>query len=377
MVRRCSLSQGGIASLVLFMFALHALRPLQAETPKMLRMFGKQTTSAKEKKPYALSELEGPWMILAATFAGPTGQQQAMALAKEFREDYDLPAFIHEENFDFSQPLETDGQDQRRMRYANGQAYQAYAVLVGEYDSVHHPELLKTLDQIKTATPRAFDMEGNTQDDSPLAAIRQLHRKWIGMKKSGPKGPMANAFATRNPILPDDFFSPPEVDSFVYGLNKEVEHSLLDNPGRFTVVVRTFQGLSTFVDGKHEKEFKPSGDRLNHFAEQAHLLVTELRKEGVEAWEFHDRTRSLVTVGSFDTLGEETVDGGFRYAPGIQRTMEKYSAGTRYERRPDGRMAIVANHRKSIPFDVKPAPIAVPQRSKRSFYTAAFGLGKD
>lgn len=377
MVRRCSLSQGGIASLVLFMFALHTVGPLFGEPPKMLRMFGKQGNQSTEEKPYALTELEGPWMILAATFAGPTGQAQATALAKEFRESYDLPAFIHEENFDFSQPLQTTGQETRRMRYANDQSYQAYAVLVGEYDSVNHPDLLKTLDKIKTATPRAYDLEGNDQDNSPLAAVRDLHRKWIGMKKNGPKGPMANAFATRNPILPEDFFAPPEVDSFVYGLNKEVEHSLLDNPGKFTVVVRTFEGLSTFVDGKHDKEFHPSGDRLNRFAEQAHTLVTQLRKEGVEAWEFHDRSRSLVTVGSFDSLGQETADGGFRYSAEIERTMKEYSAGTQYERGPDGRMTIAANHRWSIPFDVKPAPIAVPKRSKRSFYTAAFGLGKD
>ncbi len=374
MVRRRSLSQGGIASLVLLMFAA-SWAP--AQTPKLLRMFGKDAKRVEAQQSFELTELEGPWMILAATFAGEAGKAKATALAKEFRQDYDLPAFIHQEAFDFTQPLETKGRDPRRMRYANAQAYEAYAVLVGEYDSVNHPELLKTLDRIKTATPRAFDLEGNDESTSPLAAIRALHRKWVGMKKEGPKGPMANAFVTRNPILPEEFFTPPEVDSFVYSLNKNVEHSLLDNPAKFTVVVRTFEGLSTFVDGKKEKEFEPSGERLNRFAQQAHLMVTELRKQGVAAYEFHDRTRSLVTIGSFDELGRETADGGFEYAPEIQRTMQKYSAGNRFERRSDGRVAIAANHVKSIPFDVQPSPIAVPRRSKQSLYTAALGFGND
>ena len=47
--------------------------------------------------------------------------------------------------------------------------------------------------------------------------------------------------------------------------------------------------------------------KLEEAAYNAHLLVVALRKQGVEAYEFHDRHESLVTIGSFDSVG---VSGG-------------------------------------------------------------------
>ncbi|WP_237607201.1 hypothetical protein [Roseimaritima sediminicola] len=348
-----------------------------ADPPSLLRVFGKKSVEADPGRSYTLTEEDGPWLILAATFAGESGLEKAEKLVLEMRSDYDLPAFIYRESFDFSgrvPDLHTTG---ARVRYANPQSYETFSVLVGEFDSVDHPAIDRTLETIKTATPKAYNGKG--QDDSPLAAVRRFQRQLLGEKKEGGKPPMATAFVTRNPLLPDDFFQQPEVDSFVMSINKEVEHSLLENPGKFTVVVRTFEGLSTFVDGKHDKEFKPSAQRLNDFALQAHRMVTALREKGVEAYEFHDRRRSLVTVGSFDELGVRTADGGFQYTPEILAVMRKYCAGNTYTRTPDGRhMAIKANHIDWIPFDVNPKPIAVPKKSKRSLYTATLdALGRN
>ncbi len=348
-----------------------------AESPSLLRMFAKKSVAADPSQSYTLTQEDGPWLILAATFAGPSGLERAEALVLELRGDYDIPAYIYRESFDFTGRVPDLQTGTKRVRYANPQAYETFSVLVGEFDTVDHPDVDRVLDTIKTATPKAYDMEG--QDNSPLAAVRKIHRQLLGEKKSGPKGPMANAFVTRNPLLPEDFFQHPEVDAFVMSMNKEVEHSLLDNPGKFTVVVRTFEGLSTLVDGKSERDFKPSADRLNEYANQAHHMVTVLRKQGVEAYEFHDRNRSLVTIGSFDNLGVRTANGGFQYDPKIQAVMRKYCAGQNMTRTPDGRhMALKANHVDWIPYDLSPKPIAVPKKSKRSLYTATLdALGRN
>ena len=51
---------------------------------------------------------------------------------------------------------------------------------------------------------------------------------------------------------------------------------------------------------------------------------TALRKQGVEAWEFHDRDCSFVTIGSFDSYGSQNADGTTEMEPEIYKLMEKY-----------------------------------------------------
>ena len=113
-------------------------------------------------------------------------------------------------------------------------------------------------------------------------------------------------------------------------------------------------------------------------------MTVELRKQGVEAYQFHDRYRSLVTVGSFESLGRELADGNFEYSPEIRRVIKQYSAlNVRPElarQVPAGTRGIAANGVVAknkviaIPFDVEPTPIAVPKRSKRSLYGARIGM---
>jgi hypothetical protein len=144
------------------------------------------------------------------------------------------------------------------------------------------------------------------------------------------------------------------------------------------VVVKTFEGLGTIVDGRKEKKFQPSVSRLNKFAADAERMTTELRAKGVEAYQFHDRFRSLVTVGSFDVLGRELPDGKFEYAPEIRAVMRKYSAfnvAPELARQvPAGTKGIASNNVAMIPFDVQPTPIAVPKPTKRSLYGSALGM---
>ena len=107
-------------------------------------------------------------------------------------------------------------------------------------------------------------------------------------------------------------------------------------------------------------------------------MTSELRKQGVEAYQFHDRYRSLVTVGSFDSLGRELPDGKFEYTPEIRAAIKRYSAfNVRPElarQVPAGTKGIAANGVGAIPFDVEPTPIAVPKSSKRSLYGSKIGM---
>lgn len=357
--------------------------PTAADPPSLLRMFGRApTVAADASKSYELTEEDGPWMILASTLVGEGSRGRAERLAVEIRRDLGLPAFIYNEKFDFTGTVAFDRNTAKRTRYANRYQYEAYAVLVGEYDSIEHPSIERDLKRVKTATPAVLqdpnEIAAETSHKNPVTTVKAITNKLKMSRKDKPTGPMGSAFVTRNPMLPEEYFDAPQVDSFVHQLNEGLEHSLLDCRGKFTVAVKTFQGLGTIVDGKKEKNFEPSAQRMDKIAIDAAKMTVELRKQGVEAYQFHDRFRSIVTIGSFESLGRQLPDGRFEYAPEIRAVVKKYSAlNVRPElarQVPVGSTGVAGNNVAMIPFDVQPMPIAVPKVSKRSLYGAALGM---
>ena len=209
-----------------------------ADGPSLLRMFGKRPSAeADASKMYELSDEDGPWMILASTLTGDGAKQRANQLALEIRSNLGLPAFIYKEKFDFTGTLRYDQITSKRVRYANRYQYEAYAVLVGEYDRVDHPDVQRDLKKIKTTSSKvledpnalAAEMDGKSQASTVKIVATKLRAMSMGGKRPGP---MANAFATRNPMLPEDYFEAPVVDSFVSQLNEAFDaFNLLQSDG--------------------------------------------------------------------------------------------------------------------------------------------------
>ena len=139
---------------------------------------------------------------------------------------------------------------------------------------------------------------------------------------------MRRAFFTRNPLLPREYFVPKGVDEFVVKMNQGVEHSLLACPGHYTVQIATFRGKTILQTGREQPKEeggigwmwgKNKGEPLVEAAENAHLLTETLRKKGYEAYEFHDRDESIVTIGSFEHVGERLPNGQLAPSPDVQR----------------------------------------------------------
>jgi len=61
-------------------------------------------------------------------------------------------------------------------------------------------------------------------------------------------------------------------------------------------------------------------------ARKAHELTLALRQKGYEAYEFHDRGASIVTVGSFDSLGTRRPDGKIELDPRIVQIINTFAA---------------------------------------------------
>jgi hypothetical protein len=335
---------------------------------------------ADPKKSYLLAEEHGPWLILAASFAGASGEKQAHDLALELRSRHKLPAYIHKQTYDYTQSFHvadrrTPMGDPAQMRYANNSRFDGFAVLVGNFRSVEEAELEKTLDRIKElrpecmSKPRAGDANTHLNGHEPFAGLLQVKRRISGGAAKH-KGPLAAAFVTRNPLLPEELFAPNGVDDFVARLNSGVEHSLLKNRGKFTVRVATFRGNTT-INQREIREIESRDkvtNKLEVAADNAHRLTVALRDRGVEAYEFHDRTESIVTIGSFDTDGTPLGNGTIEINPEIYKIMEQYRA---LPREIPGKHIVGFQPRSlaGVTFDVDPRPMEVPRRSVAADYS--------
>lgn len=316
------------------------------------------------RKSYTLHDGNGPWMILAATFSGEGGADQARLLVKELRTRFNLQAYVHRQVYDFSETVEGKGfaresRSPLKMRYYKNGKSEQYAVLVGNFDSVDNPEVQQTLNKIKYARPQTLKIDKDKGTRQQLAIMRTVQRLISPDPNRKKMGPMSAAFVTRNPILPKEFFAPKGMDSFVYNLNKDNQFSLLKNPKPFTVRVASFRGTSTMNIGLGQQ--KGVSNKLVEAAEKAHLLVEALRRKGVEAYEFHDRHESIVTIGGFDRIGDKMPNGQIELLPGIHRIMTAY--GATKKRQQNGQIGMYPKALKGIIFDVQPWPVEVPRAS--------------
>lgn len=310
---------------------------------------------------YELKEANGPWLVLAATFRGERAMYQAHDLVLELRKKYRLPAFLHARQFDFTKRerglgLNPDGRP-KIMRHQNAEKVLEVAVLVGEFAAIDDPRAQRTLETIKHARPECLEpiARGRTNDE-----ILQLRAAYSAF--SPDMGPMRSAILTANPLLPDEYFAPKGLDPLVVSMNREVPHSLFDCPGQYSVRVATFRGRSSMPLKKPDGSFESDvpSDKLVEAAEKAHLLTLALRERGVEAYEFHDLQESVVTVGSFSSVGTPRPDGKTEINPAVHRIMKEY--GAQRVKLPGGREAGLAPRQiDGIRLDVQPVPIEVPR----------------
>ncbi|OHB65945.1 MAG: hypothetical protein A2V70_05075 [Planctomycetes bacterium RBG_13_63_9] len=325
---------------------------------------------ADPEREYRLTEDNGPWTIMACSFSGDGAAEQAKELALELRKRYKLEAYTHPMNFKFG-ATRGRGIDRYgaplRMRHRRDDL-QEVAVLVGDYASVDDPRAQKVLQKLKYSLPRCLEVEKGQPTHQSLAGWRMTQKQFqefIGSRKKD-KGPMGHAFVTTNPLLPKEYFNSPGIDPLVLEMNKSVTHSLLDCRGKYTVQVATFKGNVVIDQGEIEEieRGKRIESELAKAAEKAHRLTEALRVKGWEAYEFHDRYASIVTVGSFNSIGTQNAAGQIELNSGVHAIMETFKA----QPTTLPGQAAAATALKSlvgIPFDVQPIPVEVPKRSIR------------
>lgn len=324
-----------------------------------------------------LSEEDGPWMILAAAFRGEGAEEDATELARELRRDFKLPAYIHRQHYDFTEPVQGLGVDRynqpKKMRYMQAAAFDEIAVLVGNFQTLEDPAVHDTLERLKYARPGCLSGQAGHESTLRFASLRRLQRVRSGDEKRK-KGPMGNAFVTRNPLLPREYFAPRGIDPLVVDMNRGVKYSLLDCPGRYSVRIATFRG-EVVIDQRKLQQIEAGEQklesRLEDAAVKANKLTLALRAKGVEAFEFHDRTESIVTVGSFDSIGSSGPDGQFTLHPRVEAIVHHFAASQQplpSQVTPHNALGLQPKSLNGIPFDLQPVPVQVPRRSIATDY---------
>jgi len=191
-------------------------------------------------------------------------------------------------------------------------------------------------------------------------------------------------------MLPPEYFNTPGVDEETLALNKDVPYSLLDCPGRYTVKVATFKGAEV-IEKSHIQAIEDGREKmagqLAEAAQKADMLTRALRMppKCYEAYQYHTRYSSIVTVGSFDSPGTPRRDGQIEPSPEIRRVIEVFMAesGDPFDSDPHNdhyrtvprlgdtlksqglapkALSVRPKYFIGIPFDLLPAAIPVPKR---------------
>ena len=364
-----------LAGVILALVAAGNVQQVAAQGRTLSKFAGYRSVDADPQAVYRLKESNGPWLIMAASFAGPTAQEEAQKLVLEFRKRYKWSAYLHSMHFDFSGNVEGKGinkyGDPLQMKYRQASEFDEIAVLVGDFPTVDDPVLQSTLAKIKRCQPSALTNQGGEGVQSlRYAGLRNLFRKVTHSSESGKLGPLSKCFVTRNPMLPQEYFTPRGIDAFVQEINRGVKYNLLDCPASYSVKVATFRG-NVVIDPKEIQRIQETGrmeHRLTQAAEKAHALTKALRDRGVEAYEFHDRSESIVTVGSFSSVGEKQSDGKIELDPRVLKVMQSFGA-RQTSATVAGAPGMKPRSLNGIHFDLQPVPVEIPRRSIAADYS--------
>lgn len=321
-------------------------------------------------KQYVLSKEHGPWMIMVASFhttsedgttdVGKSPQQAADELVLELRQQ-GIPAYVYSV-MPAAEPVITYDRAGRPERRKNLRRVQSIGVLAGNYPAIDDSTAQKTLNWIKSYNPKC------------------LQEGVVFQKTSTRPTPLASAFLTMNPLLsPEEIEAHRGFDSFVLSLNHSERNSLLENPGKYTLVIATFAGKSGVQTplgfGGYGRQFAEDDD-LDIAAKEARDLTAAVRQvENIEAFVWHDRYQSLVTVGSFATASDPAIAAlkvrfGARQqinalVPKYNNTVQVLAIDGRGRKIPDisnlGTTALPAGFRIWA-FDPNPRLMAVPRR---------------
>ncbi len=263
---------------------------------------------AVKGREYKLTKQHGPWMIMVASFRpaspdgivrnGKTPLELAQDLVYELRQNR-LPAYIYRMDAP-DQHVETFDRMGREETRKLLTSYDQVCVIAGNYPSLEDKTAQATLKWMKKFRPKSLQQEGVS---------------WLETRRR--KGPLGGAFLTVNPLLSLEEIAQRRHDPLLQKINSRDRYSLYNNKGKYTLVIATFSGKKMAHLGDSES---PEAVKAFHKITQDHSdldeaslnaweLAVALRElsANIDAYVWHERYQSVVTVGSFDSPNDPKI----------------------------------------------------------------------
>lgn len=322
---------------------------------------------AVKGKRYTLSKNHGPWMILAAAITGVPEERRTKGLSAWQAADqlvYELrlkgiPAytlFMDRQMGAVKEFSSAPGHPNDKKFIAR---HEAIAVLAGNFQNRDDPQAKAILNFLKKKFEPSF-----AKNKSSGA---------IFSRTPGQPNALSGAHLTPNPMMPASELKRRTVDPLIQKLNAGEEYSLMKNKGKYTLRVATFRGNSIMQVGNKVSEKASShfnrffGSNLDQSGDKAWELCHALRSaskygypQNYEAYLFHDRYESYVTIGSFTSENDPGIvelARMFRGKPTMHQGQEREAAEVFSIPR---KVAIGATPEKFWMFDIMPKLTRVP-----------------
>jgi hypothetical protein len=295
-----------------FAFVLAILTTLAAVS------LGQAKVEADPNKEYAITPEAGAWTICAASFMGETSAKLAHNLVIELRTKYDLPAYVFNRGAD--QRREQDDEVARKRQQQQdyltrigadpniilpvrrAHIEEQFAVLIGGFKDMDSAR--RELERIKKmGAPQSIPLDKVVS----ILQLRSASEKKETERQETTVNPFKSSFVAPNPTV-SAANARDKADPFLKELNQGSKYSLLNCSKPWTLVVKDFQGATVVQARSSSSGFleklgwgSHAGEQLNAAAMQAEEVARALRELHFDAYVWHTRYSSLVTVGGYDS----------------------------------------------------------------------------
>lgn len=248
-------------------------------------------------EPYLLTKENGPFMVLAQVFRGPESEKMALALCKELREEYKLPAYIlRSKEF----PMKS---------YIRGTPVQAPSETTKA--AIKLPERIRIQDEAAVLVGNEKTEQGT---ENLLHQVKKIHPKCLqGMPRlfDWRTTSLNRAIRTTNPYVPAQWLYPRAPDKLMLQMNSGLR-SIANCPGHYTIQVAQFAGHTAYdlygqeeskfskIINEHKSPLKTAHDDAEKLADRL-AGMPEVKRLGQPVFVYHDRTSSRVYIGSFNS----------------------------------------------------------------------------
>jgi hypothetical protein len=245
-------------------------------------------------EPYLLTKADGPFMVLARVFRGVDAEKMALALTKELRQTYRLPAFI----------LRTKDYPGKSLMRGTPPTVPSEVMA----PDIKMPEKVRTFDEAAVLIGNAKTL---ADQEKLWHQVRKIKPECL-KKMSSPfiwRDGLSKSYRTTNPYVPVQYLYPKTKDRLVVQMNSGLR-SIVNCPGRYSLQIAEFAGRSGFQMNTLPQpnsmfpNLRDSPLRTAH--ENAEKVAEKLAKDpefqrlGQPVYVVHDRTASRVFVGAFD-----------------------------------------------------------------------------